>query len=62
MLALLVLAAKTIPAFAVNPIVKIIESAAGTVAPRTKNVAAPAGEANSEEFINAKLYEALLAD
>lgn len=62
MLALLVLADNIAPAFAVNPIVKIIVSAAGTVAPLTKYIAAPAGEANSDVFINAKLYDALTED
>jgi hypothetical protein len=44
----LVFAARIDPAFAVRPIVSMIESAAGTVAPRTKNVAAGAAALNSE--------------
>lgn len=62
MLALLVLADNTEPAFPVNPIVKMIVSAAGTVAPRTKKCAAPAGEEKILEGINAKLYDALTDD
>ena len=55
MLELFVFAAKIEPAFAVKPIVRIIESAAGTVAPRTKKVAAGADALNSEAVIIAKL-------
>lgn len=61
-LGLLVLAANTEPAFPVNPIVKMIVSDAGTIAPRTKKCAAPADVEKMLEGIKAKLYEALLVD
>jgi hypothetical protein len=40
----------------------MIESAEGTTAPRTKNVAAGAGELNSDAVIIAKLYDTFVDD
>jgi hypothetical protein len=62
MFAEFVLAARTAPVFAVRPIVRTRVSAAGTTAPRIKNVAAGAAALNSELFIIAKLNDALDPD
>ena len=50
------------PAFAVTPSVSIIESVAGTTAPRTTKEDVGAGLENSEESITIKLYDAFRID
>ena len=50
------------PAFAVTPSVSMIESAAGTEAPRTRKDDAGAGEACSDATMTIKLYDAFTTD
>ena len=50
------------PAFAVTPSVSMIESAAGTDAPRTTKLFAGAGAACSEASMTIKLYDAFTTD
>ena len=51
------LAAITVPAFAVRPIVNTKVSAAGTTAPRTIKFAAADGDANAPDGITIKLND-----
>lgn len=62
MLGLFVFAAIIEPAFAVTPSVSMIESVAGTTAPRTTKEDVGAGLENSEESITIKLYDAFRID